>query len=156
MADRAVTLVQMTLVDGRAYPMFGALFGYGIVQLLRRHSAGAAAGRSLVRRRAGWLIVIGFGHALLLFSGDIIGAYGLLGLVLAGMLVGAPDRRLLLVATGPRGARCGAPGCMGRAAASARRSRRAPVVAAPYCRGRHRGRRGRGSADGVDVGDGLA
>src|SRR5918997_3829277 len=34
-AERLVVLVQMTFVDGRAYPMFAFLFGYGIVQLWR-------------------------------------------------------------------------------------------------------------------------
>lgn len=99
--DRAVTLLQMTLVDGRAYPMFAALFGYGMVQILRRQTAGGldpVAVRSLIRRRGRWLILFGFVHALLLFSGDIIGAYGLLAVVLAGVLIRARDRTLLVVA----------------------------------------------------------
>ena len=37
--DRVVALLQMTFVDGRAYPLFGLLFGYGIVQLAWRRSA---------------------------------------------------------------------------------------------------------------------
>ena len=37
--DRAVTVLQMSLVDGRAYPLFGFLFGYGIVQLAGRRGA---------------------------------------------------------------------------------------------------------------------
>lgn len=100
-ADRVVTLVQLTLVDGRAYPMFAALFGYGIVQLLRRQTTAGldpVAVRELVRRRGWWMVLFGFGHALLLFSGDIIGAYGLLAVVLAGMLIRAGDRKLLVLA----------------------------------------------------------
>ncbi|MPZ64292.1 MAG: DUF418 domain-containing protein [Pseudonocardiaceae bacterium] len=99
--DRAVTLLQMSLVDGRAYPMFAALFGYGMVQILRRQTAGGldpVAVRSLIRRRGWWLVLFGFVHALLLFSGDIIGAYGLLAVVLAGALIRAHDRTLLVVA----------------------------------------------------------
>jgi uncharacterized membrane protein YeiB len=91
----------MSLVDGRAYPMFAALFGYGIVQLLHRQSAAgrdAAGVRRLVRRRGWWMVLFGFVHALLLFSGDIIGAYGLLAVVLAGVVVGARDRTLVVVA----------------------------------------------------------
>jgi len=101
MADRVVTLLQMTLVDGRAYPMFAALFGYGIVQLVRRQTTAGLdpeAARKLVRRRGWWMILFGFVHALLLFSGDIIGAYGLLAVVLAGMLLRAGDRKLLVLA----------------------------------------------------------
>jgi uncharacterized membrane protein YeiB len=92
--DRVVTLVQVLVVDGRAYPMFGALFGYGLVQLLRR--PGVDVG--LVRRRGRWLLVFGFAHAALLFSGDIVGAYGLLGLLLGGRIATASPRRLLRTA----------------------------------------------------------
>lgn len=98
--DRTVALVQMTLVDGRAYPMFALLFGYGIVQLVRRQTRAGADERSvraLVRRRGRWMIGFGFLHALLLFSGDILGAYGLLAVLLGGALIRAGDRALLVV-----------------------------------------------------------
>ena len=36
-----------TFVDGRAFPMFGLLFGYGVAQIVRRHEA---LGRWPVRR----------------------------------------------------------------------------------------------------------
>ena len=102
-ADRVVVLLQMTFVDGRAYPMFAFLFGYGIVQLVRRHTSmgvDEAAVRTLVRRRGAWMVVFGFLHALLLFSGDIIGAYGLLAVLLAGLLIRASDRKLLILVGG--------------------------------------------------------
>lgn len=56
------------------------------------------AARTLIRRHGRWMILFGFVHALLLFSGDIIGAYGLLAVVLAGVLIRARDRTLLVVA----------------------------------------------------------
>jgi len=99
--DRVVTWLLMTLVDGRAYPFFALLFGYGLVQLLRRlQRVGEpmAGARSLLRRRGRWLLLFGLLHALLLFSGDILGAYGLVGIVLAGTVLGSPDRRLLIAA----------------------------------------------------------
>ncbi|MGJ7441087.1 DUF418 domain-containing protein [Aquipuribacter sp. MA13-6] len=98
-ADRAVTWLLMTFVDGRAYPLFGLLFGYGMVQLAQRQEragSSVSATKALLRRRSRWLLLFGLLHALLLFSGDILGAYGLLGLVLAGMAVTASDRRLLV------------------------------------------------------------
>lgn len=100
-ADRWVTLLQMTLVDGRAYPMFAALFGYGLVQLYRRRTAAGEdqpTATALLRRRGWWLIVFGAVHGVVLFSGDIIGAYGLLAVVLSGWLLAASDRHLLLFA----------------------------------------------------------
>ncbi len=100
-ADRWVVLLQMLLVDGRAYPLFGLLFGYGIVQLASRRGAMGMPVRAvtrLVRRRGGWMIVIGAAHGLLLWAGDIVGAYGLLALLMAGMLVRGTDRGLISTA----------------------------------------------------------
>lgn len=96
-ADRWVVLLQMLLVDGRAYPLFGFLFGYGIVQLATRRGAvglPVPAVASLVRRRGAWMIVIGAAHGLLLWAGDIVGAYGLLAVLMAGLLVRGGDRAL--------------------------------------------------------------
>ncbi|MHA6783800.1 DUF418 domain-containing protein [Pseudonocardia saturnea] len=99
--DQAVALLQMTFVDGRAYPLFGLLFGYGIGQLTRRRAAGGAAAGdtvALVRRRGAWMVVIGLVHGVLLWSGDIVGAYGVLGVLFAGLLVRGSDRALRRVA----------------------------------------------------------
>ncbi|HKR50574.1 MAG TPA: DUF418 domain-containing protein [Pseudonocardiaceae bacterium] len=98
--DQAVLLLQTIFVRGRAYPMFALLFGYGIVQMLRRHTRHGVdemTVRSIVRRRGWWMVIFGFCHALLLFSGDIIGAYGILAILLAGVLVRARDRTLLIM-----------------------------------------------------------
>ncbi|MBM7786142.1 DUF418 domain-containing protein [Tenggerimyces flavus] len=87
--DQAVTAILMTVVDGRAYPMFAALFGYGMVQIFARQEASGRdwrSSRSLLRRRGRWMVVIGLLHALLLFAGDIIAAYGVLALLLVGAL----------------------------------------------------------------------
>ncbi len=99
-ADQVVTVLQLALVDGRAYPLFGLLFGYGVVQLARRRAAvglPAPAVVSLVRRRGWWLLLIGVLHGVLLFSGDIVGAYGLLAVLLAGLLVRGQDSGLVAV-----------------------------------------------------------
>ncbi|MGH3673353.1 MAG: hypothetical protein ACRDSH_22460, partial [Pseudonocardiaceae bacterium] len=95
-----VVLAQTIFVRGRAYHMFAFLFGYGIVQLLRRHVSGGVdviVVRKLIHKRGWWMILFGFVHAALLFSGDIIGAYGLLAVLLARVLVQARDRTLLII-----------------------------------------------------------
>ncbi|WP_197034826.1 DUF418 domain-containing protein [Glycomyces sp. NRRL B-16210] len=87
--DRVVAGLQVLLVDGRALPMFAALFGYGLARLAaRRQDAGLEERqvKRLVRRRSAWLLAFGFAHALLLFFGDILAAYGLIGLVFARLL----------------------------------------------------------------------
>jgi len=88
--DRIIAGIQVTLVDGRALPLFAALFGYGLVQLANRRMAAGATWpevRRLLRRRSRWLIAFGFLHALLLFFGDILATYGLVGLIMVGLLV---------------------------------------------------------------------
>ncbi|MEV1128651.1 DUF418 domain-containing protein [Agromyces sp. NPDC049794] len=98
--DQAVTAVLVVLVDARAYPLFAALFGYGLARIManqRSRGLDAVQARAVVRRRA--LVLVGFGlaHAVLAFSGDILGWYGLLGAVLAARLH-ADDRILLRAA----------------------------------------------------------
>ncbi|NRQ36672.1 DUF418 domain-containing protein [Nonomuraea sp. NN258] len=98
--DRLVAGVQILLVDGRALPMFAALFGYGLVQLADRQLAAGMdwpGTRKVLRRRSLWLLAFGACHALLLFFGDILGAYGLIGLVLVGFVRRA-DRAVLWAA----------------------------------------------------------
>jgi uncharacterized membrane protein YeiB len=96
-----VAAAQLVLVDGRAYPLFAVLVGYGVIQLARRRSDAGAEPRavtSLVRRRGGALLLIGLVHGLLLFPGDIIGAYGLTTVLLAGVLVVGTTVSLLTTA----------------------------------------------------------
>lgn len=97
--DRAVQFVIITVVDMRAYPMFAFLFGYGMVQLLRRQLAagtGEREARALLRRRNLWLVVFGLVHAALLFMGDILGAYGVAGLLLGMLFLRRQNATLLL------------------------------------------------------------
>lgn len=93
LADFAVSL----LADNRSYPLFALLFGYGTWQLAARqdrHGTEDGQVRRLLARRNVVLVALGFLHALLLFAGDILGTYGLLGLVLV-LLLRTPDRTLL-------------------------------------------------------------
>lgn len=91
-ADRVVTVLQLTLVDARAYPLFAALLGYGLVRAAARGPASATA------RRGGVLLGIGAAHGILLFSGDILGAYGVITLLLAPAVAVAPGVLLVVAA----------------------------------------------------------
>lgn len=92
--DRALAAIAIVLVDARIYPMFAFLFGYGIVQFSRsRYERGVSepAIRGMLFRRHWWLIAFGFVHALLLFAGDILGTYGIAGLILTAIFFSRSD-----------------------------------------------------------------
>jgi uncharacterized membrane protein YeiB len=93
--ERGWNLVLNVFVHARAYPMFAVLFGYGLVQLARRQDAATGdpriARRVLLRRNA-WLVVFGFAHAALLYSGDFLGGYGLVGIAFTLLLLRRGDR----------------------------------------------------------------
>lgn len=93
--NHVTSALVVTLVDGRIYPLFAFFFGYGLVQMQRRRDP--AGGRRTLRRRSVLLILIGAVHGVLLFPGDILGWYGIVGLLLVPLLT-RPDRTLLRVA----------------------------------------------------------
>ena len=107
--------VRTLFIDQRSFPLFAMLFGFGLMTMINRRIAsgtraylqslpGVEAGREptpqeqvwareqatvdarrLVRRRGLWMILFGFVHAML-FSGDVIGSYGLVAVVFAGWI----------------------------------------------------------------------
>ena len=124
--DTAWLWLRTLLVDHRAYPLFSLLFGFGLATMVNRRIAfgtqsylqslpGVEAGREptpqeefwareqatvdarrLVRRRGVWMILFGAAHAAL-FSGDIIGTYGLAAVVFAGWLTRKHRKRAMAV-----------------------------------------------------------
>ena len=124
--DTAWLWLRTLLVDHRAYPLFSLLFGFGLATMVNRRIAfgrqsylqslpGVEAGceptpqeeswareqatvdaRRLVRRRGAWMILFGAAHAAL-FSGDIIGTYGLAAVIFAGWLTRKHRKRAMAV-----------------------------------------------------------
>jgi uncharacterized membrane protein YeiB len=83
--DRVVDALAALFVDNRGYPLFAFLLGYGTAQLVgRQRTAGVPVERTtgVLGLRALALLAFGALHAALLFSGDILGLYGLVALVL--------------------------------------------------------------------------
>ncbi|WP_380167383.1 DUF418 domain-containing protein [Jannaschia sp. R86511] len=107
-ADRLVDGVLALLVDNRVLAVFALLLGHGLALRLARHDAETAAATQtatqtaapaeaatsaaapgaggLVLRRAGLLVLVGAGHAVLLLDGDVLAVLGVV-LVLAYPLV---------------------------------------------------------------------
>ncbi|WP_238163074.1 DUF418 domain-containing protein [Kribbella capetownensis] len=93
--ERLLNFVKLTFVDARAYPVFAVMFGYGLVQLARRQrSSGATTGavRRILLKRNTWLIAFGLVHATLLYFGDFLGAYGIVGIICTLFLLNRGDK----------------------------------------------------------------
>jgi len=99
-ADRIVQFLMITMLDLRIYPLFAFLFGYGMMQLYLRQTAAGTSERGavrLLRRRSLWLVVFGFGHALLFLATDILSFYGVVSLVLGWLFIRRSTRTLAVV-----------------------------------------------------------
>jgi uncharacterized protein len=76
----------VALLQGKAYPLMAFLFGFGLALAWRsaRRSGDDPAARG--RRRLRRLGLLGIAHGLLLYSGDILTAYALVGWWLLGWM----------------------------------------------------------------------
>ncbi|HEU4405587.1 MAG TPA: DUF418 domain-containing protein [Polyangiaceae bacterium] len=80
--DRLAGGLVAMLVSGKANSLFTFAFGVGFaVQMRRLEAGGPGAARTYLRRLAA-LFAFGAAHALLVWDGDILHTYALLGLVL--------------------------------------------------------------------------
>lgn len=70
------------LVQGSFYPIFATLFGYGMVMIQRKASAGDYSFWKIGVKRLLSLLAIGVIHAFLIWYGDILITYALMGLLL--------------------------------------------------------------------------
>ena len=80
--DEAVGFVIEALVHGKFYSLFSLLFGIGFHVFLSRAEARSGPAKPLFRRRLWLLLACGFLHATLLWSGDILMLYAMLGFAL--------------------------------------------------------------------------
>ncbi|RKN16155.1 DUF418 domain-containing protein [Micromonospora musae] len=93
--ERVWNVFLFLFVHARALPLFALMFGYGLVQFARHQDeAGRPPGkvRALLLRRNAWLFAFGLAHGVLLYSGDVLGAYGLIGIAFTVLLLRRGDR----------------------------------------------------------------
>jgi uncharacterized protein len=89
--DPAIEFLGHWLIQGKFYSLFSFLFGMGIaLQLLNAPTSGRR-----VSRRLTWLLIFGLLHAILLWFGDILTVYALLGFAL--LLAWRISTRALLI-----------------------------------------------------------
>lgn len=97
-SDRLAAFVVATLFEAKFFLLFSFLFGWTLaVQDLSATRAGVSPLVRHLRRIAG-LALIGFAHAFLVFTGDILIVYALLGLAIWPLRTLAPHRLVSIAA----------------------------------------------------------
>lgn len=97
--NRIIILLRQIFVDGRAFPVFFLLFGYGMFQLLHRQEEKGHDWpfiRKLFLRRGWWLLLLGFAHAVTL-EDLTIGLYGMATVIFFWFLR-LSDKKLMWIA----------------------------------------------------------
>jgi uncharacterized protein len=77
--NRAIWFLTHVVADGKFMAIFSFLFGAGICLMSERLEARGLDSGPFYFRRMGFLILIGIMHSYLLWSGDILFAYGICG-----------------------------------------------------------------------------
>ncbi|MFN3970905.1 MAG: DUF418 domain-containing protein [Gemmobacter sp.] len=99
-SDHLTTAVLEMFISGKFFVLFSFLFGWGMgVQIASATRQGVAARGPFLRRLAG-LAVIGVAHAILVFHGDILVLYAILGLLLWTLRDASPRGLVRLALSG--------------------------------------------------------
>lgn len=93
-ADRATEFVTGVIFAGKANSIFSFLFGLGLTIQIQRAAARGQKVTSLYLRRIAILFLIGAAHGILIWNGDVLHMYAILGLVLL-TIRNVPDRVVL-------------------------------------------------------------
>lgn len=88
-------VAERLLLDGKFYTLFSLLFGVGCAMQLHRLQAAGHDGTRIYRRRLVVLLLMGLLHTLLVWDGDILTLYALLGFALP-WFARLRDRSLLI------------------------------------------------------------
>ncbi|WOK37611.1 DUF418 domain-containing protein [Sphingomonas sp. C3-2] len=78
-ADIAAWATAYVLVDGKMRGLFSLLFGASMLIVIDAAEARGADGPQLHLRRMGWLLVFGLAHYYLIWFGDILTLYAVIG-----------------------------------------------------------------------------
>lgn len=80
--DRVSQFLVHTFIEGKFYSIFSLLFGFGFALQIARAEERGDTNASLFKRRLAWLLIIGLLHAWLLWPGDILSIYAVMGFLL--------------------------------------------------------------------------
>src|SRR4026209_815216 len=96
-ADGIVGLSEQTFINGKFYSLFSLLFSIGFSIILIRNEQKGINPLKIFYRRLFILLLIGAGHLLLLWEGDILFLYALIGMILP-LFRKCSDKALLIIA----------------------------------------------------------
>lgn len=82
LADQITHFLIHFFIEGKFYSIFSFLFGFGFAMQMMRAEERGDTNATVFKRRLFWLLVIGLLHAYLLWAGDILSIYALMGFVL--------------------------------------------------------------------------
>lgn len=82
--DHTMAFIHHMFIEGKFYSIFSLLFGWGIALQLKRAADNGQDATPLVKRRLGWMLLFGAIH-LMIWPGDIVFFYALLGFILLPM-----------------------------------------------------------------------
>jgi uncharacterized protein len=97
-ADLVAWTFGFVLIDGKMRALFSLLFGAGMVLVIERAEAAGQNGTIVHLRRMATLLAIGAVHAYLIWSGDILILYGIVG-TFALVHVRRSNRGLITIAS---------------------------------------------------------
>ncbi|WP_137861480.1 MULTISPECIES: DUF418 domain-containing protein [unclassified Sphingomonas] len=97
-ADLAAWAINFVLFDGRMRGLFSFLFGASLLLVIGRAEASGRSPAGAHYRRMAWLLVFGLAHLFLVWHGDILAHYAMIGMIAYAMR-GLPVPRLLVLGT---------------------------------------------------------
>ena len=82
-------------IDGKFYTIFSILFGIGFSIILENNIKRGANAVKIFYRRMFYLLLIGFAHLMLIWSGDILMLYAIVGMMLP-LFLKCKDRTIII------------------------------------------------------------
>lgn len=92
--DSQMTFLQAMFIEGKFYSIFSLLFGWGMALQMQKVKQPGLNSTVLVKRRLWGMLLFGLLHLFILWTGDIVAFYAMLGFLLL-LFRNMPDRKLL-------------------------------------------------------------
>ncbi len=94
-ADRIVWIISFIFIDGKMRGLFSVLFGASMMLVIARAEAKGESAARIHFSRMFWLAVIGLLHYFLIWSGDILFVYAVIGMLAFRMRHWDPSRLII-------------------------------------------------------------